>query len=644
MTRRHITSRSATAVCLVTLAGLAQAQTLLPATQPSYATLTYTSNWYENFDNKTECSFFSCSGTPDWQINWAVAAWNGAGLDVTVVNPPTALIDSNSTTTPQKVLRLQATNVQEMNPQLKIPVAMQHNKRYRLSANVLTSSAVKLRFAIQSSTGVPLNGRTLDIPASSSKQPISIDFVHRFADKGDTTKPILMILPATNGSDVYLDNLKLEEVTGMNPVNMASDKSIGKVVPSTSEINFDPRLLGFTNTDWAPTNPPVMGQKVQRMWDNGLYWGAFENTQYDYNTSTISRMDTILGYAAGQSVDVIWTFGLSPAWAIGGATCTGKYASAPLATQGCFEPPVGTGKTSAWPLLVRNFSALRSAIKYYELWNESDYMFNGTGAELASLANLARTELNATETAKGWAPRTFKLIGPTPTPLGMRMLDDFLRAGGGSDIDIVGYHSYYTPYDLENILAADVANVKLVMDKNGINKPIWNTEGAPWCDASVAGCTSVSPTTAEVKGLHVRALAMMWANGVSNFDYYTLKGGTPIPDWARLVLPGTTTPPALADAGAGFKTASDWFTGMKMTSAYKLASPSVYIFHLSNIATGAKSYLIWTTQSTSASVQVPMTWLVSQYKSTSSPSSFTPLNTTTRALTLTPYVPVMLVP
>ena len=213
-------------------------------------------------------------------------------------------------------------------------------------------------------------------------------------------------------------------------------------------------------------------------------------------------------------------------------------------------------------------------------------MYAGSAADLAKLTQFARTALTQAEQTLG-RPGYFKLVGPTPTYLGSSTIDDFLAAGGGQWVDMISYHGYYTPGNLEHRVAADIANVKLLMAAYGWgNKPNWNTEGAPGCASEAptgvdyVNCPwGATPPVEVQRGLHVRALASMLANGVSNFDYYFMEGTNQTAEPWRALATEASGFTALTAQGEGFKKAAAWLKGTKLTSAYQMASLPVVIRH-----------------------------------------------------------------
>jgi hypothetical protein len=223
-----------------------------------------------------------------------------------------------------------------------------------------------------------------------------------------------------------------------------------------------------------------------------------------------------------------------------------------------------------------------------------------------------------------------KLIGPAATGLWM---DEYIEAGGAACVDILNIHEYFAPPTMEGTMPANLANLKFMMlDYNLFNKPIWNTEGAPRCnDLGISYCApNYSPSDGVLRGTMIRALALQWANGVTNFDYFFMEGG--FEPWSGLVLrkpAGSTcqstdngclshmTPTPM---GEGYIKAGQWMKNMRLTAAYTNAAKDVFIFKMKT-STGALRYLIWTTAAAGKIVRAPAIWAITTVEQTTGSSS-----------------------
>ena len=599
--------RGLAAALALTAFGAVQAQSVPVVPVSATATGAKTYSWAATalqpaytFDGKVRCDYVWCASGDDPNVKWAVVGFNGADFSVDLKPRPGA-------TSEPRALWLKATGVTNLNAQLKIPMALVSEKRYRISGIVQASAAAKLKVGI-GNAGVVTAARTVNVGTGATT--LSVDLVFRPHEGGGIAS--LSFFPLDNGVEYYIDNLTISAVDA-DVLNLAGDLAFGK--PTTAApLAMNPLMFGLTANRWEQNVWPALGQSILRLWDNGVYWAAIEPQRGVYWETgvpggpqpALARLSRFVNdYAAYNGAEVLYTMGISPPWAVG--TCTTIYPPEGVPQlQGCGEAPLTEADWTRWSQYVYNMAVkYQGRVKYFELWNEPDAMFKGTAAQLVRLAQTARQALTQAEQYLGRQGQ-FKLVGPTPTSIGMSGLDDFLTAGGGQWIDIVSYHGYYTPAGMETRIAADVANVKLLMAAHGLGgKPIWNTEGAPGCGTSTTACPWGRIPPVEVqRGLHARALATLWTNGVSNFDYYFMEGTDNIHEpWRALVGPdpvfNTVTP-----NGQGFAKAVEWFKGAKLGSTYQMTGAPVVIQHITD-KDNKKGYLLWNTSTQAITVKVP---------------------------------------
>jgi len=142
-------------------------------------------------------------------------------------------------------------------------------------------------------------------------------------------------------------------------------------------------------------------------------------------------LDTLVSRAQARGLDVVYTFGRTPAWASSNRTgyCQNNAAGS------CYPP----ASQQYWKDFVTAIS-LRYAgkIKYWELWNEPNAAnsWTGTTAQMVTMAQ------NAYPIIKANASGAVVLSAGPQGPSAYIWLDDYLAAGGGTYADGFSFHGY----------------------------------------------------------------------------------------------------------------------------------------------------------------------------------------------------------
>lgn len=489
----------------------------------------------------------------------------------------------------------------------------------------------------------------------------------------------IRLFPAHLGTPFYISAMSVEEVNA-NPLNMAEDKAFGKPTAATPLL-MDRKMFGLHVNELGSHNGWTnLGQEILRLWGtDGSYWFQVQPTSesntanwnwglIDYHInyfkqdSTSNPKDPLMVH--NPSGDIIYTLGQTPRWATDYANINGS-------PSGCgysYPTTQANGDTiqfggCAAPTTLAAFrdyvtgvaTKYKNSIKYFEIWNEpaAGNFYQGSPEWLAKLTHEARLALDAINAGQ-------KLIGPASDG---EWMDRYLKAGAGNDIDIYNFHGYITPYQVETDLVAILGNVKLKMAEYGLgNKPIWNTESGAHCGQSGSRCTGIRPALnstqwlLDQQGLMPRSMAVQWANGVSNMDYFFLEGWDEA--WTALASrPAPTQPYACSQTwpyyctgkmpatplGKGYSKAAEWLKGTKLYSAYKMAGQDIYIFKLRN-ASGAQRYLVWNASTAAKQVSAPLTWNIKTVSYIDPGMITKKLNYSIQPFTLEPRYPVLLAP
>lgn len=208
-----------------------------------------------------------------------------------------------------------------------------------------------------------------------------------------------------------------------------------------------------------------------RTWDSSIGWPQI---QPEKDKWAWSLLDNYVRLAREKNVRIIMTLGMTPRWA-----AKNPDAPSPYGGNWSSSPPrdMADWENFIKKLSERNETVYGGAIRYWEIWNEPDNFqdgyefYTGTIEELVDMGRAAHDILKAAN------PENM-IVSPGITQIGQGWLDKFLKGGGGSYMDIIGYHFYWvwaTPSapDFETA----IKSLKSAAEKNGCgDKPLWITE------------------------------------------------------------------------------------------------------------------------------------------------------------------------
>jgi putative glycosyl hydrolase len=274
---------------------------------------------------------------------------------------------------------------------------------------------------------------------------------------------------------------------------------------------------------------------------------------YDWTTS----FDGWMAEAQAGGEDVLYTLYYTPSWtsSVPAGACTS------LGGGGCYPPADlnadGTGSDQSFKDFV---TALMKhvgpgKIKYLEVWNEPNITTEWAG----TTAQLVRMTQDAATVAKAIDP-SVQIVSPAETGDGgglflqMNWLDGFLAAGGGSSIDVVGFHGY--PYTgTPEQMTTRISNMQTVMANHGLqNKPIFDTEGS-W---GVTNNLTDGDLQAAFTG---RFYLVQIAQGVSRFYWFAWD----TPNTGDFYVLGTAN--TLTKAGVAYEQIHQWMVGATPSAA-----------------------------------------------------------------------------
>jgi len=275
-----------------------------------------------------------------------------------------------------------------------------------------------------------------------------------------------------------------------------------------------------------------------RLWDARTTWPDIEPQRGSWNFSVL---DAYLKLAKAHHVQVLLPLGLSPKWA-----SARPYESSIFGPGKAAEPRI----LSDWDEYVRKVAEhCKGKVQAYEIWNEPNFNVFWSG-DTATMVELTR---RAYQIIKHVDPKA-SIVSPSATASqrGNDWLKGFLAKGGGSYVDVIGFHFYAeTPEKMVPL----IAEVRQTMATNGIGAmPLWNTE---------TGWSKPKPFPSEELGAAylVRAYLLNWAAGVQRLYWYAWDNHGFSTIQSTYADDRTLTP-----AGQAFATVQTWLIGVQLQS------------------------------------------------------------------------------
>jgi hypothetical protein len=239
-------------------------------------------------------------------------------------------------------------------------------------------------------------------------------------------------------------------------------------------------------------------------------WIYIEHNKGTYDWRVLDKW---VAKAQQLNADLLYTFGWFPEWAVKDRTACLPSAmpdvrrcASPLATIADFDKFVSA-------LVVR----YRARIKYYELWNEPEFMPGITPGQMVTLTKHAYNIIRATDPGAKIISPSFNAYRPAYG------LEYCAFGGAGMQFDAVSFHSYPNinynfaetvdvSYDGPYALFAPLRAVFEACHFGAI--PIWDSEGSWTADKQAR------MTDSEKEAFISKSLLLHWANGVTRFYWY----------------------------------------------------------------------------------------------------------------------------
>ena len=357
---------------------------------------------------------------------------------------------------------------------------------------------------------------------------------------------------------------------------------------------FGMHVGSTANNPW----PSAVGMEVTNF--RTLNSGATRWSQLNPKAGVYSwtQLDGALAKAERYGTKVDFDFYYTPSWASKKpyGDCGGIY------NGGCYPPNDLNADGTGTDQHVKSFmTALMKhvgtgKIKYVEVWNE----FNIAEEWSGTMPQLVRIAKDVRAIAKAYDPN-IEIISPaetgdwTPTNndfTGMRWLGDFLSAGGGQYVDIIGLHGHNT---LPESIIARTNNTLAEMAKYGQSgKPIFDTEASWRINQGLAADLQ--------RGFLFREYLASLSTPTKVFYVYAYDMGGTAHYWNTGTQQATTN-------GEAYKRFSGWLVGSTMTSKCQPQSAGSSTWSCTfDMRDGTKAMAIWNTAVTypnKISVTVP---------------------------------------
>ena len=415
----------------------------------------------------------------------------------------------------------------------------------------------------------------------------------------------------------------------------------GVPFPADAGIRFKPFrarsaiiLLGFiawavlTTHAWAQTlvvNPSGLRPVPDSYFGMHVRWGAttpswpsvrfhswrvitpeteWRGLQPQRNTWQFSALDSAVARAEKKGVEVMLTLGQTPPWA----------AARPME-----KVPNGWGASSEprdmadWEHYVRTVVArYKGRIKYYELWNEPRFRevdpkravagFTGSARQMVEMGAIVKRALEELD------PEA-RLISPAVDArmIGLKRLEAWLDAGGGSVSDVIAYHVYATtPEEIPRVVSA----IRGILKKHGLEHlEIWNTESGflietPDKQAKPIGKTVFAKVHTQARGAAymARSLILGAASGLDRFYWYAWD----IADMAMSTGKGQH----ITIVGKAYGNASRWLQGASIPEC-RTDDDRLWICSLRRDS--RQAWLVWDVRG-SRTWTLPASWNATHYE------------------------------
>jgi len=382
-----------------------------------------------------------------------------------------------------------------------------------------------------------------------------------------------LALPASNGSGLLVP-----------PGKSILTRSTGDVIPA----NF----FGLHIFDaGGATKWPTAKFGTWRVWDANVAWYFIEPKKGEWH---FELFDKLVALAERNGVEITYSLCHTPTWASARPT----------------EAVWGPGHTSEpanmedWKNYVRTVATrYKGRIHYYEIWDEPNLtqFYTGSIEKMVEMTNVAASVLKEVDP-------TVKVISPSATTAlnGVNWLDRFIAKGGAKNIDIIGFH-FYVPTTHPEAMLDYINQVKGVLVRNKVAKPLWNTESGWFVQnhlTTVPGGSNWKVLNDDEACAYVaRAYLINWASGIERFNWYGWDSKT----MALIEADGKTIKPG----AIAYNETYSWLKGARLVSCGKNDQGTWFaqIIRDGNY----QGWIVWNTDKVTT-LNVPSEWSAAQMR------------------------------
>lgn len=333
-------------------------------------------------------------------------------------------------------------------------------------------------------------------------------------------------------------------------------RALGQTIPATY-FGMHIHNAG-TKTPW-----PTVPIPAWRLWDAHVTWADLEPAKDRWN---FDGLDNYVRMAQEHDTEILLTFGYTPPWA-----------SARPAERSASKPGFAAEPKDMddWRTFIRTVaSRYKGRIHAYEIWNEPNLRLFWTG-NIEQMVAMTRT---ASEIIHEVDPRAMVVSPSATTTAGASWLSEFLKMGGGTYVDVIGYHFYVYPEPPESMMKL-IQTVRRIMTDNGVGgKPLWDTE---------TGWSTPKPFPSDdlAAAYLARAYVLTWSAGVQRLYWYAWDNH----GWVSLETTETDNH-TLRSAGRAYQVMETWIIGARMSECTQ-EEDLTWICGLSR--SGIRQWIVW---------------------------------------------------
>jgi len=322
--------------------------------------------------------------------------------------------------------------------------------------------------------------------------------------------------------------------------------------------------------------PPGVTLSSVRLWDTGVRWDQVERERDQYDWTTLDA--AVDNARAAGATDILYVLGSTPAWAAGNPQLPGLYG------QGTTSLP--RDREDYLDFLREVVKRYQGRITGYQIWNEANTrsFYEGDWTALAQLTRRAYDTIKLIDPSATVVAASSTVI-PGPLFQTESFFFRYARAlhRAGDPVDAMAVHLY--PVDTTqgpDARAASIRAAQRVLNKVGINRPLWDTE-VNYGDRR-AGMPQVVPDATTAATYVARTFVDSATLGVARTYWY---------GWDLDVLGiDMTTPTGITSAGTAFLTVRDWLTGARPAGCSELGGVRRCAFTAGD---GAPFSIVWAT-------------------------------------------------